>query len=119
MEKSIGLIKRNYLSQGQKVLYEVICDKLKSNSPIYTEEAISIWKDNVCRLEKDGVPCYWNWYHTNTGELDKDGHIVWKPGLTPLTNSEITTRSLGWLMMSIGALVLKGYLKIIPQISLS
>ena len=55
------------------------------------------------------------------GEAENNAKNIYSsdPKKYYLTDSEIVTRSLSWLMISIGALVLKGYLKIIPQIQIN
>ena len=113
MKNELTIIKRVNLSKGQKVLYSIICKKLEQDKPLVMEEAVEMWLNNVCKTFNNGIPCYWNWYH------HKDEKDEWRGGLTPLTQYEIKLRSLSWLMMSIGSLVLKGYLKIIPKLQLS
>ena len=113
-EKPLQLILRpsSRLSKAQKALYPLICKKLKTNTPITYKEAKKIYLTKACQQIVDGVPHHWNYWWRN-----EDGEMVGR--YEPLQEDEIRARVFLWLTQNIGALVLRGYLKIIPQIELS
>lgn len=114
MKSEIAIINKTNLTDGQRCLYGVICEKLKSDTPIYAEEAVKMWLENVSRANFiNGEPHTYEYY----GRYD-DIQKKWVPCWRKLSDWEIKTRSITWLMAAIGALVLKGYLKIIPQLEI-
>lgn len=109
MKKELSV--RPKLNKGQLKLYTVILVKLEADEPIYIEEARQMWIDYVAKEVKDGVPRYWNfWWENEKGE--RVGR--WQP----MDEWSISNASTQWLLRSLGALILKGYLKIIPQVQL-
>lgn len=90
IEKALSVIRRPTLTRGQKDLYSLIQEKLEASQMILYAEAESIWLTKVCREIRGGYE--------------------------PLTKDMVTARVMLWLTSNIGALVLKGYLKVIPMI---
>lgn len=115
-QKSLSIIRRPNLTNGQKDLYALIVDKLNGNEPIYFLEAKDIFIKKVCKQVYDGIPYCFNIYANRY--VDDSGEVNFKGGYEPMTEDEVTKRVLLWLTSNIGALVLKGYLKLIPQIEL-
>lgn len=110
-EKALSIIKRPNLTGGQTDLYDLVVSKLKDDAPITFMEAKSIYLTKVCRDIRNGIPYYWNaWKRNEAGET--------VGGAEPMTEYDLTRRVLLWITANIGALVLKGYLKVIPMIEL-
>lgn len=105
------LVKRNSLTDQQKILYSLVCAKLKEDEPITFPDIKEIWLKHVCGQVRDGVPYYFNYY----AEVSNDGK-EFKGGYMEMNEYMIKMRVTQWLTMNIGSLVVKGYLKIIPQI---
>lgn len=115
-EKTLTILRRPRLTKGQKDLLHLIDGKLKANEQILYVEAEEIWINKVCRMVKDGIPYYWNYWHKEY--IDENGEKQWHGGYDPLPKSWLPTRVLLWLTANIGSLVLKGYLEVIPRIEL-
>lgn len=112
--KPLQLIKRPnlILTKGQKSLYELICLKIPANKPITYEEAKEIYITKVPHTMVNGQLATYNpWYERNeTG---------WNGKYIPLNDEQVKFAVLNWLTINIGRLVVKGALKIIPQIELT
>jgi len=101
------------LRKGQAALYELILKQTKNDKPILYSDALHIWINLVSRNVINGHPHYFNiWHHKN----EKD---EWVAGYTPYSQEQIRQALLVWVMNTIGGLVFKGYLKVIPQIELA
>lgn len=103
------LSKRPYLTVGQKVLYKVICERLKSGKPILFNEAREMYIRYSCRVVENGIPYYFNGWWRN-----KKDEIVGRN--EPMSEWQIKVAASHWLTNSIGNLVIKGYLKVMPAI---
>lgn len=101
------------LTPAQKELYSLICERLKIDSSVNINDAIRIYREFVCENIVDGVPHLSQWQYD---EKDKDKLVCVK---TPMTDVHMRNRSVYWLVSSIGILVVRGYLKIIPTIDLN
>lgn len=111
MNNPIQIYKKPKLTQGQKLLYGLICEKLKTNKPIHFREAKTIYIEQVCKDVRNGVVYWHNWWWCN----EKDEQVG---RYEPLPEELVPQRVLLWLTSNIGSLVLKGYLKVIPSIEL-
>jgi len=110
-KEEIVIYKKPKMTKGQVRLYTVLLKKIKTNDPITFEEAKEIYIGWGCREVRGGVPHSYNpWWKDNNG--------VERGRWEPLNEWEVATRTMLWLTSNIGALVLKGYLKVIPQIEL-
>lgn len=112
MKKEIAVPKRIRLSKSQKMLFDLLCKKNESSEPIYIDETKKMYVENVCSNLIGGIPHKYNYFHHKNTEDN------WVAGLEPIKDDEVTRRSICWLTGTIGILVIKGYLKIIPQIEL-
>ena len=121
-EKKIILLRRPKLSTGQKVLFDLICEKLKSGDKLTIEESRKIYIKNVCRSFENGKPAVYNYYYKRIQEpkWNKDGKLIldakFEGRYEPMTEQYLNLTVLQWLTHNIGALVLKGYLKVLPII---
>jgi hypothetical protein len=113
-EKPLQLIHKPNLifRKGQKDLYELICAKLIKNEPLTYEEVRPIYFTHACNILKDGWPH--SAYMTRNIETDQ-----WENRYYKLSEDEVKYATFNWLTRTIGVLVMKGALKIIPQIQLS
>ena len=116
IEKALSIIRRPNLTRGQKDLYDLITIKLDAGKMIMYVEAKNIYIQKVCQQVRNGIPYTWNaWAEKYT---DDKGEIQFKGAYQPMTDFELNQRVLLWLTSNIGALVLKGYLKVIPMIEI-
>ena len=111
LQKFKEITKRPRLTEGQKVLYRLACNKLEREERIFFKEAKKLYFSYGCREMRDGVPYYYNYYQRNEA-----GEIV--GGFEPMSEYQIVNQVITWLTRNIGSLVLKGYLKIMPAIEL-
>lgn len=109
-QKPLQLIEKPNLvfKRGQKELYELICKNLAANKPITYEEARSIYFSKGCNVMQDGWP-HWTFYDYET----KTWHH------RPWSEEAVKYNTFNWLTNNIGRLVVKGALRIIPQIELT
>lgn len=116
VEKSLSILRRPTLTKGQRILLSIITDKIHSGASITLEETKNIWITAVCREIREGLPYYYDYYKETI--INSDGNKVWRGGYSLMSDWQITQRSLMWLTSSIGSLVMKGFLKVIPRIEL-
>lgn len=91
------------------MLYANLVKHNKQNSPLLFEEAKRMYLNHGCRDVRNGIPyTYDYWMKDSKGE--RSG------GYVPMSENEIKIYATHWIMHNIGALVLKGYLKVLPQI---
>lgn len=111
--KPLQLIVRPNLTlrPAQESLYKLISQKLVENKSITYEEAQEIYFKQGCKMMKDGWPHYQS-YHQNSTETVPQWHYY------RLSEENVKYIVFQWLTFNIGKLVIKGYLKIIPQIEL-
>ncbi len=107
--KSLKIIKRPSLTLGQKELLSLIESKVENGDRILFAEAESIYVSRVCREVREGIPHTYNYWIDN-GEGKSKG------GFEPMPKEMVVNRVIMWLTCNIGALVLKGYLKVMPII---
>ena len=112
MKKEVTIYKNRSITKAQKTLYDLICQKLKKDEPISFDEAKEIYIDKACRDVVKGVPYHCTWKYN-----DKTKDTEWK--CLPMSEKVLLQRVFLWLTSNIGALVLKGYLKVVPQIQLT
>ena len=99
------------LNKKQRQLYKLINEKLRKDEPITIEEAKDLYINHGCRNVRDGTPYYYNYWHRN-----EKGEI--QTVLEPMDEEQIRKATTLYLMGGIGALVMKGALKIVPQLEL-
>ena len=107
--KALILRKTYYLTKGQFNLYQLICEKLKANNPITFDDAKDIFVSKVARDVDKGI-VYWENYRLVDGKTEYFRE--------PMNKWAFKARVGQWLVISIGALVMKGALKVIPAINL-
>lgn len=112
--KNFQLIKKPTLrlTPSQKELYELVVKKIEKNKPILYEEAKNIYFTKSCRNMINGLPHYYTNYH------HKDEKGEWVGGRKPYNEWMINTAVVDWLVRNLGILIIKGALKVIPQIEL-
>lgn len=111
-EQALVLKKRANLTKGQHVLYGLICKKLETNDVILLQEIKDIYVHYACREVRNGVPYTYNFWWKKENEQ-------WLGRYEPMTSEQVTLWSLKWITQNIGSLVLKGYLKVLPQLQLT
>lgn len=114
MEQSLAIIRKPRLTKGQSTLLQLIIEKIDDSKPITFNEAKEIYLSKVCQIMREGVPMYYEHYAHKT--VKENGEIEWKGDFIPITDYQLTQYVLHWLVSNIGALVLKGHLKVIPMI---
>lgn len=105
------VVSRRTITKGQAALYDLTVERVAAQRAITLDEAVEIYSTKVCRNFVDGKPAGYVWRFNET----RDKYTA---ELEPLTDFELQQRSIQWLMTSIGALVMKGYLKVTPMIEL-
>lgn len=101
------------LTKAQTDLYSLICDKLATNKPLEYEEVKQIYISKACQQVRDGKVYWYNYYH-HKNEKDE-----WEGGVSFYSEDVVKNIVFCWLTFNIGKLVMKGALKIIPQIQLT
>lgn len=109
--KSLAIIKNHYLTQAQKHLYVLICEKLKNDEKLLFEETRNIWLTYAHRDMRNGIPYFFNYWWRNS-----EDEMVGRN--EPMNEEQINMSSSMWLTHNIGRLVLKGYLQVLPMIEL-
>jgi len=112
VKESMPVVSRSSLRKGQASLYDLIVAKSQSNKALTLDEAKNIWVSSVHSNIIDGIP-HQTVYTQNP---NNPGH--WYPRNEKMSVEAVNIRVIDWLMRNIGALVLRGYLKAIPMISL-
>ena len=113
-DKSLSISRRPYLTKGQTNLYALIVKKISENKSVNIQDAKDLYLAYGCKEIRGGVPCTFN-YWANHYTLP-DGTTGYKGAYEPMPQSMIERYATLWIMTNIGSLVIKGYLKIIPQI---
>lgn len=113
MEQGLEIYKRPRLTRGQQELYSMLCEKVRLGEKVHFDEAKKIWLDSACQNLEGGVPYYYDNYKSYDEEKKQ-----WVGGRSYLTDAMIANYAISWLLRNIGSLVIKGYLKVIPQLEL-
>ena len=103
--------KKTNLTQGQKKLLELMMIKIDKKENLEYQETREIWLNNVKKLvSDDGRPMEYCWWIKRTladGRIiEGDNRVMDEYCVRPAVYT--------WLVQSIGALVLKGYLTVLP-----
>jgi hypothetical protein len=119
VNSGVSVLKLTHLRPGQRKLYELIANKLTTGDSVTLNEAKAIWLSRVhSNKTKDGHPLRWDYY--GNPHYDEAGNITGYHGeLKRMTEQEITFNVLNWLTSTIGILVIRGYLKVIPMIEVA
>lgn len=104
-------VSRHTLRKGQANLYDLLSKKVEKGTTVTYEEAHQIWIDKVCRNKIGEKPASWVWKYDHEEETY---HSV----LEVMSDDLVKMTVIGWLTRTIGVLVMKGYLKVIPQVQL-
>lgn len=118
MGKGVAIVRKTGLRRGQESLYRLIVEKLKTGDAITLKEAKNIWLHEVHNdhMWQGDKPVH---YDYSVPVRDEAGELTgWTTKLVPYTEEEMLRNSMLWLTSNIGLLVIKGYLKVIPQIKL-
>lgn len=105
---SLAVVQKSYLRPGSKSLYQLIVQKLEDEDKLTLAEAKEIWLHQVARHVIKGVPHRATWYDDEAG--------VGRESLIPMSREEVTERVLMWLTSTMGVLVIRGYLNVIPMV---
>ena len=105
------VVSRSTLRRSQATLYDLLSKKAKNGTTVTYKEAHEIWLTKACRNVTDGKPYSWCWRYDH----DKDAY---RSVLEPMSDDLVKMVVLQWLTRNIGVLVMKGYLKVIPQVRL-
>lgn len=109
-DSAVSVVNKSPLRPGQLSLYELIVKKLEKQDTLTLDEAEHIWKTKVHGNMIDGKPYRTDYYLWETRS--------WNDSQVPMQRFEIEFAVMNWLMKNIGLLVIRGYLKVIPTISL-
>lgn len=110
-DKSLTIIKRARLSKGQVPLYAKLVKNSNEGTVLQYEECEEMYLKYGCRGIRSGIPHTYNNYKSWDEKSDS-----WKGAYEAMTECEIQRATSMWIMHNIGSLVLKGYLKVLPQI---
>lgn len=108
-------VSRTTLRRGQAALYDLLAAKNKNKTTVTFEEAKHIWLTKVCRNNYGGVPHRYDYFHER---IEKGDEVSWNGAYVPMTKIEINMAVMDWLVRTIGVLVMRGYLKVIPMVEL-
>ena len=97
------------INDGQKALMILISKKYEKAEQIEYEELEKIYHEKVQRNKK-----YWSYYHTYDEQEKR-----WYAGYEEYEKWQLDILVTSWVLRSIGTLVKKGYLTVIPKINLS
>ncbi len=107
----LAIQKNVRLTRGQKSLYLTVCEKIETGEKLLFQEAHKIYLEDVCRNMRDGKPYSWQYvYRPETKDY------ITK--LLPLEGEKLNFRILTWLTVTLGILILKGYLTVLPAVDL-
>lgn len=105
-----NVVSKPTINSAQKILYKTIVRKLQNDEALSIDETVSLWKDCVCQNLIKGIPHYFDPFTFNS-KTNEMGSLI------PLTQSQVRGRAVHWLMHGIGALIVKGYIDILPKIN--
>lgn len=108
VNKSLSIVKNPRLTRGQTELYSIICGKIKDNDKLKFEEARRIYIGFVNRNMINGIPHSYQ-YDWESKQFK----------LLPMTDDYLNFVVLTWLTQNLGALILKGYLTVLPAVDLN
>jgi hypothetical protein len=103
MTQELAIVNKSSLRPGQLSLYKLIVNKIDTGDILTLDEARHIWLTKV-HGDVEGDKVYCMDYYVNRRR--------------PMSNDEINFNVMNWLMLNIGRLVIRGYLKVVPQIEL-
>jgi hypothetical protein len=109
-ELQIATGKRPIMSKSQNGLLKLMFDCVRNNEALTFEQLIYCYAENV-NAEID----QYNWYGPslikhNVIDSYKNDTLYWNRKIKPLIKS--------WFVSAIGLLVIKGYLKVLPNINI-
>lgn len=105
------VVSRSTLRRSQATLYDLLSKKVEKGTTVTYKEAHNIWLNKACRNKIGNKPASWVWRYDH--EKDKYYSV-----LEVMSDDLVKMTVIGWLTRSIGLLVMKGYLKVIPQVQL-
>lgn len=95
------------LRPGQLALYVLFCRSVKESRVLKREEIFTIYKDYVAEGESDKFIYAWDGTRNGVWKVVSWDEWEWK------RNFE------GWFVRTLGSLLKKGYLRVVPAIDLS
>lgn len=105
------VVSRTTLRRSQAALYDLLSKRVATGKTVTYEEAHKIWVSKACRNKIGDKPASWVWRYDH----DKEKYYS---VLEEMPDDLIKMTVIGWLTRTIGILVMKGYLKVIPQVEL-
>lgn len=106
------VVSRSTMRRSHAALYELLQKKIASGQTVTYKEAHKIWLNKACRNLVDGKPHSW----VTRYDHERD---AWRQVLEPMSDDLVKLTVLNWLTRTIGVLVMKGYLKVIPMVELT
>jgi hypothetical protein len=101
-----GGLKKNKINNGQIMLYQLVCEKIKTKQTIQYQEIEDIYINHVQR-SKSGACLVW----------DKEKkHYTWEK--RNYDEADIQRLAESWVLRAIGTLIKKGYLTVVPVMNL-
>jgi len=110
--KPLAIEKSIRITKAQSMLLKLIVEKTQNQEKLTYQEAEKIYLTYAHRYFVNKVPARYN-YWVPTSEVGN-----YTSRLEPMTKEEIEWATTLWLTGNIGKLVLKGYLKILPEMEL-
>lgn len=115
-KNGVVILNKSGLRSGQKSLYRLLVEKIKSGDAVTYKEAEDIWLNDVANIE-NGVPMHWDY---SIAVRDDNGNFKgWTSRKIAYTEEYKRFTVVNWLVRNIGLLVIKGYLKVIPMVELA
>lgn len=96
------IIPKPKLAISNQKLLELLINKYNNKETVTSKEIVSLYKQYVQRSDT-----HWAYDHTDGRER-----------YVPYTDNQIERHSRNWLIRSLGTLINKGYLKVIPNMDL-
>lgn len=104
--RPLMMVQRPRLTPAQRDLYVLVCDVCKGNNRLTKDDAFEVYKKYAA-----GEGWFWVYDHDNPGH-EKQVRKKWPDYLWQYNFQN-------WLFRALGALVVKGYLTVIPAIDFS
>lgn len=90
-----------WMTRGQQALLVLLLQRIRDERPVTTQDVVGFYQYHVQRDSR-----------RETFEF-RDGEP--KTVFVPLDSEELKSRALDWLRRNLGALVVKGFLKVVPR----
>jgi hypothetical protein len=105
---TLSIRRRIKMTKGQQALYDLILDRIETGIPIELEDIQTLYVNTVCKDVRGGIPYYLNPWYSETNPVRS----------MPMSEWHIKTNATQWLSMTLGVLILKGKLTVMPIINI-